>query len=53
MLLSFTLSLMLSRSLGFLQMETSFHRFSEKVFMSCSDYVQEFPKQASKFGQSD
>ena len=47
MLLSFTLSLTLPRSVGFLQVEISLHCASENVFMSCSDHIQEFPKQAS------
>lgn len=51
MLLSFTLSLTLPRRVGFLQMEISLHCTSENVFMSCSDHVQEFPKQASLASQ--
>lgn len=43
--LSFTLPLMLPRSTRFLQVEISLHCASVNVFMSCSDHVQEFPKQ--------
>lgn len=50
-LLSFTLSLTLPRSMGFLQAEISLHCASENVFVGCSDHVQEFPKQASLASQ--
>lgn len=52
-LLSFTLSLTLPRSVGFLQAEISLHCASKNVFMGCSDYVQEFPKQASLASQTE
>lgn len=52
-LLPFTLSLTLPRSVGFLKVEISLHCTSEKVLVSCSDHVREFPKQASLASQTE
>lgn len=52
-LLSFSLCLMLSKSVRFQQVEISLHCANENAFISCSDHVLEFPKQASFVNQPE